>query len=137
VPRENYIKTTKLERRFFILYMSYFGNEATSKRFQICRKTLLRWWRKGEIRKKGSGRSVFRPEMETKLLQWIRQRTEIDCYLPLRKEISQKAKLMTKDENFLASKGWNDRFYNRNREVLKQLRKEAKLRRDNMAKDKI
>ena len=57
----------------------------------------------------GGGRKIRDPEMETKLFDWYTQlKTQNIPVTP--KMIKQKALDMTKLENFIASKGWLEKY---------------------------
>lgn len=71
----------------------------------ICR------WRKRCDRRSGAGRKVNDQEMEIALLQWIRKNSTNLT----RKIIQKKAKELSKNDEFKASKGWFERFFKRNK----------------------
>ena len=76
---------------------------------KVPRKSLRRWSYVGCQRKKGCGRKTKNPEMEEKLINWyyieIKKGTIITA-----KMIRNKAMELSLDKEFLASKGWLEKF---------------------------
>ena len=76
---------------------------------QVPLKSLKRWLRVGCERKKGGGRKVKDPELESKLLIWYDEMLSKGMK-PRYGTVRQKALKMTKSKNFMASKGWFEKF---------------------------
>jgi hypothetical protein len=87
-----------------------------SKKYGISINNICRWRKRCE-RKSGAGRKVHDPKMEYELLQWIEN---IGSEAITRQMIRKKAIQLSHDSGFKASKGWFERFMNRNREVIKR-----------------
>ena len=76
---------------------------------EIPLKSLKRWVSVGHERKKGCGRKVKDPSLEPKLLQWYYYKVSRgDCPTP--KEVTKKALKYSTQPDFLASKGWLEKF---------------------------
>ena len=80
-------------------------------------KSLKRWIMVGTERKKGKvylekggGRKLKDPEMERKLLVWYQNHHEINRNIVTAKLMRQKALELTKCKDFIASKGWLNKF---------------------------
>ena len=85
--------------------------DVVMKMCKVPRKSLRRWLFVGCERKKGCGRKTKNPEMEEKLVNWYREvivsKKEL-CVTA--KMIRDKAMKISKDKDFLASKGWLEKF---------------------------
>jgi len=99
------------------------GISAASKSFAISKKRIMRWLRNGPERKKGAGRKTLDPAMENNLVEWIKDSIKNKGHFPTRQQIKAKAKNLCTVESFRASKGWCDKFFKRNTEILSRLRK--------------
>jgi len=76
---------------------------------QVPLKSLKRWIKVGSKRKVGGGRKVEDPELEGKLLLWIKDSVSKGIKLKY-STIKEKALKLTKSKNFMASKGWFEKF---------------------------
>ena len=85
-------------------------------------KNIKRWIKHGAERKKGAGRRTTDPEMEIRLLEWIRKEFAKNSLVPDCRKIKNQAKAFSNNANFKASKGWCDKFVRRNSEFLCSLR---------------
>ena len=87
--------------------------DITMKMCKVPRKSLRRWSHVGCLRKKGCGRKTKNPLMEAKLVQWynevIRKNINVTA-----KMIRDKAVEISNDKDFLASKGWLEKFKKKN-----------------------
>ena len=90
--------------------------------FSVPEKNIKRWITQGPERKKGAGRKTMDPQMESGLLNWISEFFRIYKVFPDFKEIKLQAKRFTKNETFMASKGWCDKFMKRNVLFFQKLR---------------
>jgi hypothetical protein len=76
---------------------------------KVPRKSLRRWSHVGCNRKKGCGRKTRNPEMENKLVEWYREEINGGANVSA-KMIRDKAVEISGDKDFLASKGWLEKF---------------------------
>lgn len=104
-------------------YAAKYGIDAAHKRFKLCKSRIKRYQRNGPDRKKGGGRKTLDPDMEVYLLDWIQQSTRESRAFPSRIIIKEKAKEISKVSDFLASKGWCDKFFKRNCANLDQIKR--------------
>lgn len=81
-----------------------------SRNFGIPLKSLKRWLLLGHERKKGGGRKLKDPEMEKKLYEWYKEYHDRNQKIVTAKLIKQKALELTKCKDFIASKGWLEKF---------------------------
>ena len=85
--------------------------DVVMKMCKVPRKSLRRWLFVGCHRKKGCGRKTKNPEMEEKLVKWYKEITATNRELCITaKMIRDKAMKISKDKEFLASKGWLEKF---------------------------
>lgn len=85
-----------------------------SKELEIPAKNIRRWRDEGLERKKGPGKKIKDPEMERELKNWLDERERSNN--PAKKsEIQDKAKELSRDPKFHASKGWLQKFLERTR----------------------
>lgn len=80
-------------------------------------KSLKRWVEVGYERKKGCGRKVKDPELEIKVLEWYNQRVSLGK-IPTPKDFVKKALKTTTNRDFLASKGWLEKFRKKHNIIL-------------------
>jgi hypothetical protein len=86
--------------------------DITMKMCKVPRKSLRRWCHVGCLRKKGCGRKTKNPKMEAELVMWynnIKKNINVTA-----KMIRDKAVEISKDKDFLASKGWLEKFKKKN-----------------------
>jgi transposase-like protein len=81
-----------------------------SRNFGIPLKSLKRWLLLGHERKKGGGRKLKDPDMEKKLYEWYKEYHDRNQKIVTAKLIKQKALELTKCKDFIASKGWLEKF---------------------------
>jgi len=67
----------------------------------------------GCLRKKGCGRKTKNPKMEEKLLMWYNDKIKNNVIITA-KMIRDKAVEISNDKDFLASKGWLEKFKKKN-----------------------
>lgn len=120
--RGNYNMLTLDQRVQLLNFASKNGIDATHHKYRICKSRIRRYLSNGADRKKGGGRKTLDPDMEVNLLNWIENSTRDSQSFPSRCLIKEKAKSLTKVDNFLASKGWCDKFFKRNAERLNEIR---------------
>ena len=63
----------------------------------------------GHLRKKGGGRKTKDPQMERLLYEWYERERRLNRILTA-KMVKEKAKQLSKCKDFIASKGWLDKF---------------------------
>ena len=86
-----------------------FPFDIVMKMCKVPRKSLRRWSYVGCDRKKGCGRKTKNPEMEEKLVDWYKIITKKGISVTA-KMIRDKAVERSSDKEFLASKGWFEKF---------------------------
>lgn len=108
------------------------GAKAAAEYYCVPLKSLKRWMKVGCVRKKGGGRKTKDPLMEKHLYQWyIQKKTKGDIVTA--KMIKDKAIQLTNCKDFIASKGWLDKFKVRfGLEISKESTKDGHKRRYNM-----
>ena len=87
--------------------------DITMKMCKVPRKSLRRWANVGCLRKKGCGRKTKNPKMEEKLLLWYNDKIKNNVNITA-KMIRDKAVEISNDKDFLASKGWLEKFKKKN-----------------------
>ena len=87
--------------------------DITMKMCKVPRKSLRRWSHVGCLRKKGCGRKTKNPKMEEKLLLWYNDKIKSNVNVTA-KMIRDKAVEISNDKDFLASKGWLEKFKKKN-----------------------
>ena len=87
--------------------------DITMKMCKVPRKSLRRWSHVGCLRKKGCGRKTKNPKMEEKLLLWYNDKIKTNINVTA-KMIRDKAVEISNDKDFLASKGWLEKFKKKN-----------------------
>lgn len=65
----------------------------------------------------GAGRKITSMELESKTIEYVKSVVEKGGNIS-RKEIQRKAKEFSNNSEFKASKGWFERFYNRNLKIF-------------------
>ena len=91
------------------------GIKIVAKKYSIPLKSLRRWMLVGPERKKGNlfnpggGRKIKDPEMEDKLYKWYLDEVNKNHYITA-KDVKRKALSLTKNSDFIASKGWLEKF---------------------------
>ena len=87
--------------------------DITMKMCKVPRKSLRRWSHVGCLRKKGCGRKTKNPKMEEELVQWYNEMIKRNINITA-KMIRDKAVQISNDKDFLASKGWLEKFKKKN-----------------------
>ena len=87
--------------------------DITMKMCKVPRKSLRRWSHVGCLRKKGCGRKTKNPKMEEELVQWYNEMIKKNINITA-KMIRDKAVQISNDKDFLASKGWLEKFKKKN-----------------------
>ncbi|CAI2359315.1 unnamed protein product [Moneuplotes crassus] len=87
------------------------GVKEASKIHNVPIKSLKRWMVFGSQRQKGGGRKTKDPEMERKLYNWYLEQQENNIVVTA-KSIKDMALKFTRCDDFLASKGWLEKFKN-------------------------
>jgi hypothetical protein len=87
--------------------------DITMKMCKVPRKSLRRWSHVGCLRKKGCGRKTKNPKMEEQLVQWYNEVKKRNVNVTA-KMIREKAVEISNDKDFLASKGWLEKFKKKN-----------------------
>ena len=110
--RKHYFMFTS-EAKEFCLNLIKIKNlpfDVVMKMCKVPRKSLRRWLFVGSQRKKGCGRKTKNPEMEEKLVEWYNEIVKKNGVYITAKMIRDKAVKISKDKDFLASKGWLEKF---------------------------
>lgn len=121
-PRGSYNMLNLAERCEVIAFTKVYGIDAAHRQFNICKSRIRRYSQQGANRKKGGGRKTMDPEMEERLLSWIEEVAMATTSFPSRGTIKEKAKSFSQVGSFLASKGWCDKFFKRNQDILDGIR---------------
>ena len=90
------------------------GLKRASVLLNIDKKNIDRWMNKGFFHKKGAGRKTRNPQMEAEIVERALDYVRKNRKMPPRKFIRAVAKLYVSDR-FKASKGWCDKFMQRNK----------------------
>ena len=109
--RKHYFMFTSEAKQFCLdlINKKNFPFDIVMKMCKVPRKSLRRWSYVGCHRKKGCGRKTKNPEMEAKLVDWYNNIVKKGIYVTA-KMIRDKAVEISKDKDFLASKGWLEKF---------------------------
>ena len=109
--RKHYFMFTSEAKQFCLdlITIKKLSFDVVMKMCKVPRKSLRRWSHVGCNRKKGCGRKTRNPEMENKLVEWynkvVNQNVNVSA-----KMIRDKAMEISEDKEFLASKGWLEKF---------------------------
>lgn len=122
--RGKYKMYTEEERITIFKYAEEYGAKKAVQMFGIDRRRIKRWMEKGSCSNiGGQGRSPLNIDMEEKLVKEIQQHCFREGKYPKRKVIKQWAlDFYTGDGQFKASKGWFDKFFRRNKDILQELK---------------
>jgi hypothetical protein len=114
---------SKAEKKFCLDLINNQGKDLkdVSEMCEVPLKSLKRWLDVGYDRKKGCGRKVKDPYLEKKLLDWYNQRAS-SGKLPSPREMSKTALKITTNSDFLASKGWLEKFRKKHNLLLNSRR---------------
>ena len=85
------------------------GLKYASMKYNAPIKSLKRWMKVGYLRKKGGGRKTKDPQMESKLNTWYQECRKSGVKVTS-KMVKDKAMQLSKCSDFIASKGWLDKF---------------------------
>ena len=109
--RHHYIIYSTEAKKFCIdlIKMSKWNSEIISLICEVPSKNIKRWIKLGVIRKKGGGRKTKFPNLEKDLVYWFYDSIDKNFY-PIASDIRNKALEICNDKDFLASKGWLDKF---------------------------
>ena len=109
--RKHYFMFTSEAKQFCLDLISKknFPFDVVMKMCKVPRKSLRRWSYVGCHRKKGCGRKTKNPQMEEKLVEWYNNMTKSGISVTA-KMIRDKAVEISTDKDFLASKGWLEKF---------------------------
>ena len=109
--RKHYFMFTSDAKQFCLdlINKKNYPFDIVMKMCKVPRKSLRRWSYVGCQRKKGCGRKTKNPEMEEKLVNWYNLETKKGISLTA-KMIRNKAMELSLDKEFLASKGWLEKF---------------------------
>jgi hypothetical protein len=87
-----------------------------ARRFKISVNNICRW-KKGTKRKVGAGRKIVNMDLEEKVIAYVKELIAEGAPFS-RRQIQMMARRISDDPNFKASKGWFERFFNRNLEIF-------------------
>ena len=109
--RKHYFMFTSEAKQFCLdlINIRKLSFDIVMKMCKVPRKSLRRWSHVGCNRKKGCGRKTRNPEMENKLVEWYRDEIQGGANVSA-KMIRDKAVEISGDKDFLASKGWLEKF---------------------------
>ena len=109
--RKHYFMFTSDAKQFCLdlINKKHFSFDIVMKMCKVPRKSLRRWSYVGCHRKKGCGRKTKNPQMEEKLVQWYNDMVKKGFCITA-KMIREKAVEISEDKDFLASKGWLEKF---------------------------
>ena len=109
--RKHYFMFTSEAKQFCLDLISIkkLSFDVVMKMCKVPRKSLRRWSHVGCNRKKGCGRKTRNPEMENKLVEWYKEEIKKNINVSA-KMIRDKAVEISEDKDFLASKGWLEKF---------------------------
>ena len=109
--RKHYFMFTSEAKQFCLdlINIKKLSFDVVMKMCKVPRKSLRRWSHVGCNRKKGCGRKTRNPEMENKLVQWYKEEIKNNINVSA-KMIRDKAMVISEDKDFLASKGWLEKF---------------------------
>ena len=109
--RKHYFMFTSEAKQFCLdlINKNKLSFDIVMKMCKVPRKSLRRWSHVGCNRKKGCGRKTRNPEMENKLVEWYREEISGGANVSA-KMIRDKAVEISGDKDFLASKGWLEKF---------------------------
>ena len=109
--RKHYFMFTSEAKQFCLdlINIKKLSFDIVMKMCKVPRKSLRRWSHVGCNRKKGCGRKTRNPEMENKLVEWYNETVNQNINVSA-KMIRDKAVEISEDKDFLASKGWLEKF---------------------------
>ena len=109
--RKHYFMFTSEAKQFCLdlINIKKLSFDIVMKMCKVPRKSLRRWSHVGCNRKKGCGRKTRNPEMENKLVEWYKEVVTRNISVSA-KMIRDKAVEISEDKEFLASKGWLEKF---------------------------
>ena len=109
--RKHYFMFTSEAKQFCLdlINIKKLSFDIVMKMCKVPRKSLRRWSHVGCNRKKGCGRKTRNPEMENKLVEWYNEVVNQNINVSA-KMIRDKAVEISEDKDFLASKGWLEKF---------------------------
>ena len=109
--RKHYFMFTSEAKQFCLdlINIKKLSFDIVMKMCKVPRKSLRRWSHVGCNRKKGCGRKTRNPEMENKLVEWYKEVVNKNINVSA-KMIRDKAVEISEDKDFLASKGWLEKF---------------------------
>ena len=109
--RKHYFMFTSEAKQFCLdlITIKKLSFDVVMKMCKVPRKSLRRWSHVGCNRKKGCGRKTRNPEMENKLVEWYNEVRNQNVNVSA-KMIRDKAVQISDDKDFLASKGWLEKF---------------------------
>ena len=109
--RHHYIIYSTEAKKFCIdlIKISKWNSEIISLICEVPSKNIKRWIKLGVIRKKGGGRKTKFANLEKDLVYWFYDSIDNNFY-PIANDIRNKALEICNDKDFLASKGWLDKF---------------------------
>ena len=109
--RKHYFMFTSEAKQFCLdlINIKKLSFDIVMKMCKVPRKSLRRWSHVGCNRKKGCGRKTRNPEMENKLVEWYKEVINQNINVSA-KMIRDKAVEISEDKDFLASKGWLEKF---------------------------
>lgn len=103
-------------KKHVVQYSNINGIKQACDKFDVPLKSLKRWILVGYERKKGGGRKSIDPIMEFKLLEWYANQKKNDPNFEIKSNaLREKAIEFKSNKDFLASKGWFQKFIRKNK----------------------
>lgn len=106
---KTYLIFDEKKKKFICDMVQEFGAKVVATSLNLSIKSLKRWLKSGIERKKGGGRKILDPEMENKVVQWFYKQKSLGRKVTA-KNIKVQARRYSTCKNFLASKGWFEKF---------------------------
>lgn len=119
---ETYVMYTREEKRVIIRFAKRHGAEVASRVMNISKQKVIRYVLIGEQRKKGGGRKILSPVLDSMLLQWIQNHRDDPDSVKSSYYCLQKAKEIAQQIGFVdfkGSQGWLANFRKRHCDQFK------------------
>ena len=90
--------------------MENYSLEEICQKYNVKNKNLRRWIKQGADRKKGTGRKIQDPEMNSKLLEWLKNEIQVTGKIPKVAKAKEVGQTFLQIPSFKFSKGWYAKF---------------------------
>ena len=116
------------DKKFCLELLKSYNINIVAKLCNVPLKSLKRWISVGPDRKKGGGRKVKDPDMEMKIVNWIKYEQN-NGNIVNSKQIKDKALKYSTNNTFLASKGWLEKLKKKYRlNISKKIKKDKEIK---------